>query len=108
MRQIYASQTGVGAAEPITFDTFITPFNVTVAMLLSGAATYSLQYTLDNVLVPGYNPATGNWFPHPDATAVTTTGVVNFAFPVAACRLVVTAGTGTVNLTAIQAGMSGS
>lgn len=107
MRPIYATQTGVGATPPQPLDTFSTPFNVTVAMVLSGAATYSLQYTLDNVLLPGYNPATGNWFPHPDATAITTTNVVNFAFPVTAFRVVITSGSGAVNLTAIQAGQSG-
>jgi hypothetical protein len=40
------------------------PFQPSIIAALSPAAdlTYNIEVTNDDVLAPGYNPATGNWF----------------------------------------------
>jgi hypothetical protein len=87
----------------------VTPFNIGLgAVVVSGAPTYTVQHTFDNVL-----PATGNfdastvtWFDHASmAGVIAVNRDGNYAFPVRAIRIRVTAGTGTVRLAVIQAGI---
>jgi hypothetical protein len=103
--------TNVGVSQPIPMDQYLTPFNVGMgAVITSGAPTYSVQHTFDNVYASNYNPATGTWFTHPDLAAQTTNADGNYAFPVSAIRLNVTAVTNptdTVNLQVLQAGVMG-
>lgn len=106
MRPMMSIVTGVGAGNVLPLDNYISPFNVTISAIVNGAATFTVQYTLDDVQASGYSPATGNWFNHPDVTGATTSLTANIAFPVTAVRLLVTAGTGTVNMTVIQAGVA--
>jgi hypothetical protein len=55
-----------------------------------------------------YNPATGNWFQNSSVTAQTASANGNYAFPVRAIRLNVTAYTsGSATLTLVQAGVMG-
>jgi hypothetical protein len=92
-------------------DQYLTPFNVGLgAVITSGTPTYTVQHTFDNVFATNYNPATGNWFNQPDMTAQTTNVDGNYAFPVSAIRLNVTAVTNptdTVQLSILQAGVMG-
>lgn len=68
-------------------------FNVGFGAVVSGTVTYTIQHTFDGV----------NFFDHEFAVDQTTNQDGNYAFPVASIRIDVTAGTGTVTLTAIQA-----
>jgi hypothetical protein len=88
-------------------DHYLTPFNVSLAVVVTGTITYTVQYTYDDVFAPNYNPATGNWLPHPSLTAQTATKDSNIAYPVRGVRLTTSAGTGTATLTVIQAGGGG-
>jgi hypothetical protein len=107
MRRQFTSVTGIGVSNPIPLDNYISPFNVGFGAVVSATATFSIQHTFDDVFSPTYVPASGTWFNHPNFTSATATGDGNYAFPVMAVRLNVTASTGTVGLTLIQAGLVG-
>jgi hypothetical protein len=80
-----------------------TPFNATVAVVVSGTLTYSVEYTVDNVLA-GETPTAFN---AEDTTLVGATANQAGAItsPVTAVRLNVTAFTsGTATMTILQGG----
>ena len=101
MRPIVVTVTGVGNSAPIPLDTNGEP-QCALQAVVSGTATYTVEQTLDDP----YGSGALNWFNHPDANLVgaTTSAQSNYAFVPRACRLAVTAGTGIVTLTVIQAG----
>ena len=107
MRRQLASVTGTGTSSLIPLDHYVSPFNVGFGAVVSATATFSVQHTFDDIYAPGYSAASGTWFNHPNFTSVTATADGNYAFPVSAIRLNVTASTGTVSITAIQAGVVG-
>jgi hypothetical protein len=107
MRIVVQTVTGVGVSNPIPMDQYLNPFNVGFGCYVTGTATYSVQHSFDNPFSVGYNPATAVWFNHPDVDAQTANADGNYAFPVLAIRLNVTAGTGSVQLNMIQAGVVG-
>lgn len=98
---------------PVMLDHFRNPFNVSVAgEILVGAANWTIQHTFDDLQLPDRardvpSPAEGSglWFDHASLAGETTNGDGNYAFPVEAVRLVVTAG--TVKMTVTQAGPRG-
>jgi len=93
------------SSNPIVLDYFANPNNITLSVLVTGTATYTVQYTFDLVnQIAGYTPATGNWVDHPSLTAQTATKDSNIAYPATAVRINQTAGSGSVRFTVIQAG----
>jgi hypothetical protein len=105
MRPVWLFQTGVGDTSPVPFNLYSAPTNIALGgTIMSGAATYTVQYTFDEVFAADYDPATGNWVDHPYMTAKAASADSNIAYPVTAVRLRVTAGTGEVRLAVIQAG----
>jgi len=107
MRPVILTLTGVGSSAVYPPDHYVSPFNLSLSVLVTGTITYSVQYTFDNVFDSGYVPASGNWVDHPSLTAKTTTLDSNIAYPVSGIRLVTTAGSGTARLVATQAGGGG-
>jgi hypothetical protein len=107
MRRQFTSVTGTGVSAPIALDHYISPFNIGFGAVVSATATFSVQHTFDDIFSATYVPASGTWFNHPNFTSATATGDGNYAFPVTAVRLNVTASTGSVSLTLIQAGQVG-
>jgi len=88
---------------PIPMDTLQVPFNVGFGVTLGGGTmTYTVEHTFDNVLDPAVTSYT--WFPNSVVAGVVNLNKDgNYAFPVAAIRLNVTAYTsGTAKLTIIQ------
>lgn len=66
----------------------------------SGTLTYKVQHTFDNIFDPAVTPV---WFDHASITGKTTNFDGNYAYPVTAIRLTVTAYTsGSVIMTVIQ------
>lgn len=104
MRPVVYTITGTGISGVCPIDHYIAPTNVTLGVTVTGTSTYTVQYTFDDVFANSYNPATGNWVDHPSLTAQTGSKDSNLAYPARGVRLNVTAGTGTVRLTIIQAG----
>lgn len=104
MRIQSVSQTNTGSSQVIPMNLDSTPFNVGFGVVInSGTPTYSVQHTFDNVLDPNVTPT---WFTHPTIFDETTNQDGNYAFPVAAVKLVITAGSGTATLNLIQAGIA--
>lgn len=105
MRQQIATKTGVGSSNILVTDTYISPFNVGFGVIATGTVTYTVQHTFDNVLDSTITPV---WFSHPTIATKTDNQDGNYAFPVAAIKVLVTAGDGTAKMTMIQAGLVGA
>lgn len=102
MRPTQVSVTGVGASNAIIPDYLVVPFAVGLGIKVTGTVTYSVQHTFDDPFVVGWNPATASWTDNTNLSAKTANADGNYAFPVRAIRLNVTAGTGTATLTVMQ------
>lgn len=87
MMRSSVSQTGVGASSGIALTGRYT--NISLAAVVSGTATYTIQHTLDDT----------NWFDHEFMVGKTANDDGNYGFPVSQVRINQTAGTGTVTLT---------
>lgn len=107
MRPIVLLQTDTGTSSMAVLDHYQDPFNVGLGCVITGTPTYTIQHTFDDVLAEGVTPT---WFSHPDLTAQTANADGNYAFPVRAVRVNVTAvgaSTDAVTVTVLQAGMPG-
>ena len=105
MKQQIATQTGVGSSNLLVTDTYISPFNVGFGVVVTGTVTYTVQHTFDNVFDSTITPV---WFSHPTIAAKSDNQDGNYAFPVSAIKVLVTAGAGTAKMTMIQAGLVGA
>lgn len=103
--QVSVSNASGGAknSNPAVLDYYGRP-EVSIQVVVTGTATYTVQQTLDNPLEEG---ATVTWFNHPDATLVdqTTNRQGNYGYIPTAVRVRQTAGSGSVTLTVLQAGL---
>lgn len=106
-RPVRVSVSGVGVSNPIPLNNYGDPFNVGFGVKLSVGATltYTVEHTFDDVFASGFDPTSAVWYSNATVVAQTTNKDGNYAFPVTAIRLNVTAWTaGTATLTSIQAG----
>lgn len=111
MRPQRVTVSSLAASSPIQVDTYIDPFNVGLGVVVAGGSTltYTVQHTFDDIYAKDYNPASGTWFDNDTLTSQSASADGNYAFPVTAIRLNVTAYTaGSVTMTVIQAGRGGS
>jgi len=111
MRPVRQTLAAVAVSAPVALDTYRDPFNIGIGVALSAGAnlTYKVQHTFDDVQAAAFDPATATWYDHASLTAKTTSSDGNYAYPVTAIRLNVTAYTsGTATMTTIQAGVPGS
>lgn len=84
----------------------ISPFSVSVAIVVTGAVTYNLEYTYDDIFAAGFSEASATWFNHPTlAAGQTTTKDATFSAPVTGIRVNQTAGAGSTISHVIQAGI---
>lgn len=104
MRPVTLTVTGVGISPVVPMDFRAQNFNVGFGCEITGTATYSVQHTFDDI----YNPAiTPVWFNHAFVNAATTNQDGNYAFPIRAMRLNVTASTGSVTINILQSAGQG-
>jgi hypothetical protein len=103
MRPVVLSITGVGTSNPYAVDTYISPSNMGLAVIVTGTITYKVQYTFDDIFAQNYQASSGNWFDHPTLVG-SASGNSNIAYAVTGIRLLTSAGSGTATLTIIQAG----
>lgn len=84
----------------------VSPFNLTVAVGVTGTINYTVQDTPDDVNAVA-SPLT---FDHPSLAALTAKGESNYAFPVRAVRCVINSSSAGATLAfyAIQAGIAGA
>ena len=96
--------TGVGASQTVPLDQYVTPFNVSLFIEITGTVDVTVEFTGDDVF--GDFPGPHNWTPHPDLTNITADADATFISPVSACRLLTNSGDGTAVLRIIQAGLT--
>lgn len=111
MRPIRVTVSTQTASKTLPMDQYISPFNLGLGVVLSVGAdlTYTVEHTFDDVWAANFNPATAKWFSHATMVNKTTSFDGNYAYPVTAIRLNVTAHTsGTATLTVVQAGIANS
>jgi len=110
MRPVRVTVGAEGASAPIPLDHYQGPFNVGIGVVLSSGATltYSVEHTFDDIFAADFDASTATWFANSGLGAKQASLDGNYAFPVRAVRLNVTAYTdGTATMTVIQAGMPG-
>lgn len=101
MRAKKITVTGTGTSAWIPLDNKQAPFNVGIGcVIVSGTATYSVEHTFDDIWDTTVTPVA---FQNSGITAQTTNKDGNYAAPVKAIRLNVTAGAApVVAMTIIQ------
>lgn len=109
MRPVRFTISAAGTSNPIPLDIYIAPFQVSVNVFMSAGATvdYSLQYTYDDVLAVGYDPAasTSQWIDDTTMDNEVASSTVNITAPITAVRIVAAAVSGgTLAVTILQAG----
>lgn len=108
---VTAPLSALGASPPIILDVNHSPFNVSVAVVLSAAAnlTYTVEHTYDDVFANNFDPSTATWFPHASMTTKTASADANYTYPVRAVRLSLVSPytSGSATMTVVQAGMPG-
>ena len=110
MRPVVVSVGALGSSAVVPLDHYKQPFNVGVGVVLSAGATltYTVEHTFNDPFDSSFSAATATWFPNTGLSAKTASSDGNYAYPVRAVRLTITAYTsGTATMTLIQAGMPG-
>lgn len=88
-------------SDPIPVDSNQNPFGVSVSTVVTGTNTHKVQHTFDDIFDSSVTPV---WYDHTSLTGKTANADGNYAYPVTAVRLNVTAYTnGSVKLTVLQA-----
>jgi len=106
MRAITLTASGVAASAVGAMNLNSTPFNVGFGVAVTGTVTYTVQHTFDDVYAATFNPSTATWYSHPTVNGLTVSSDGNYAFPVRGIRVNITAGTGSVIFTLLQAGIN--
>lgn len=100
------SKTGTGSSTIYAVDYFKNPVNIGIQAVLSGTATYTVEYTLDDILGAGFNPATATWTgATADLTGASASKNGLLTVPCRGIRLTIASGSGTVTATICQAGI---
>lgn len=94
---------GIGRSNWIKGTSFMTPFNATIAVDVTGTINYTVQYTPDDLELV----SSPSIFSHPDSAVVSATAdaVANYAFPIGATRILVNSGSGSLRAVFTQAGL---
>lgn len=110
MRPITLTTSDASGGEKSTpvcpLDLYISPFNVTLQTIVTGAVTYTTEYTKDDVWATTFNPATAQWTAITGMTASAASAEETLISPVTALRMRQTAGAGSIVLRVLQAGIS--
>lgn len=94
--------TGTGTSDPVKIDQNVAVFDVTAGLHITGTATATLQYTLQDVFQSTFSNDNGRWYDSGDLAGVSASDSTQFRIPVSAIRVVVSSGAGTVVLEVIQ------
>lgn len=104
MQSITTSQTGTGTSTVVGVDYMIAPFAVGLGAVVSGTVTFTIEYTMQDPMDAGFNPATASWFPVTGMTSISATTGASLTVPCRGVRINVSSGSGTVTLYVQQAG----
>jgi hypothetical protein len=101
MTPVTISKTGTGRSSIIASDSFQSPFNVGLAVTISGSATYNIEISMDD-------PSTGTpaiWTAPSGFSALTAASNGSITVPHHALSINITGGTGTVTAYVVQSGV---
>lgn len=105
---VKAGTNGVGASEWQAVDVDLTPFVLAIAADVTGTINYTIQYTYDDFWTvptqPGGASSISQAWPDPILAGETTDGDTTYNDPITGWRVLVNSGTGSVEVTAVQAG----
>lgn len=101
MTPISTSQTGTGRSTVLSLDNMTDPFNVGLHYVVTGTATFNIEVTPQDPM----DAAPTVWNTPSGLSALTASGVQNTIIPARAIAINVTAGTGSVTLYIVQAGL---
>lgn len=111
MRAVTGTLTSAAASNPIPLNIHSEAgFSVGFGIKLGGGTmTYTVQHTFDDPFAANFDPATAKWYNHATVAAIANVDSDgNYAFPVRAVRVNVTAHTsGTLTYTFVQSGGAG-
>lgn len=93
------TQTGTGTSAWIPVDHTQNNFAIGFGCVVSGTVTYDIEHTFDNIQSSSVTPTA---FKHSVLVGQSANRDGNYAFPIRAIRINVTAGTGSVTLTILQ------
>ena len=100
------SKTGTGSSGIYAVDYFKCPVNVGIQAVLTGTATYTVEYTLDDILDPNFSASTATWTgATTDLTGASASKNGLLTVPCRGIRLTIASGTGGVVVTLCQAGI---
>lgn len=98
-------QTGVGSSSVYAVDYFKNPVNIGIQAVLTGTATYTVEYTLDDIMADGFVASGAAWSPITGLSGVSASASVLFSTPCRGIRLTIASGTGIVVAALCQAGI---
>lgn len=102
-----SSSFGLGSSQCVYPDLMLTPFNIGIGVVVNSSnVTYNVEATMDYTGSSAFISSNATWFVNSGFSSQSSNATGNYAFPVTAMRLNVTAvsSTGTATMTAIQAG----
>lgn len=104
-----SSTFGLGSSLVFFPDLMLNPFAIGIGCVVnstSAATAYNVEHTFDATGSSAFISSNATWFQNSTISAASSNLTGNYAFPVTAIRLNVTAGSSvaTISLTAIQAG----
>lgn len=94
------SLTGAGNSSALVVNTNVTPINIGLGFVVSGTVNYTMQVSYDD---PS-NFVT--WFDDATVASKTANFASSIATPVSGVRFKINSGTGSVTLSAVQAGIA--
>lgn len=101
MTPVNISKTGTGRSAIAAIDSMTNPVNVGIAIVVDGTATFNIETSMED-------PVLGTptvWSIPASLSGLTASAVVALTIPCHAVSINVTAGTGTVSASIVQAGV---
>ena len=106
MKAMQLATSGTSTSNVAAANANTSPVNIEVAVRVTGACTYNVEYTLDDIFASTFTQGAATWFNHPTlAAAQTTTKDCQITWPVTGIRINQTAGAGSSATTVLQAGL---
>lgn len=105
MTPITISQTGTGRSSVSVPDSFRPTFNIGMQLIITGAATFNVEITMDDTSSSTFSASTANWSVPSGFSALTASTVLSLTIPCHGISINVTSGEGTVTLRMVQTGV---
>lgn len=99
---VKAGTNGIGVTAWANLNIHAQPCNTSFRCLVTGTVNYTLQYTYDDL------SSISDILSDAVILAVTASQEASYTYPITAGRVLLNSGTGTVKMTAIQAGITGN